>query len=78
MQQVKIDGRLVDYFPVNYYDYNLVGLRLKPGNHNMQVIFVGLDWANSISFVAWLSVIVITITLNTNNIKKMSNKIIKK
>lgn len=78
MQQVKIDGRLVDYFPVNYYDYNLVGLRLKPGNHNMQVIFVGLDWANSISFVAWLSVIVITITLNINNFKKMSNKIIKK
>ncbi|MGP0129510.1 MAG: 6-pyruvoyl-tetrahydropterin synthase-related protein [cyanobacterium endosymbiont of Rhopalodia musculus] len=78
MQLVKIDGRLVEYFPVNHYEYNLVGLRLKPGNHNIQVIFTGLAWANSISFVAWLSVILIAITLNTNNIKKMSNKIIKK
>ncbi|WP_267383223.1 hypothetical protein [Cyanobacterium sp. uoEpiScrs1] len=75
MQRVTINGRLVEYFPVNYYDYNLVGLRLKPGNHNIQVTFTGLDWANSISFIAWLSVIVIAVTLNTNNIKKMSNKI---
>lgn len=78
MQRVKVDGKLVKYFPVNYYDYNLVGLRLKPGNHNIQVVFVGLAWANSISFLAWLSVIVITVTLNMNKFKKISNRITKK
>lgn len=76
MQRVKSDGRLVKYFPVNYHDYNLVGLRLKPGKHNIQVVFVGLAWANWISFLAWLSVIVIAITLNINKIKKTSNPII--
>ena len=78
MQRVKVDGKLVKYFPINHYDYNLVGLRLKPGNHNIQVVFVGLAWANSISFLAWLSVVVIAVTSNMNKSKKISNKITKK
>ncbi len=78
MQRVKIDGRLVKYFPVNYHDYNLVGLRLKPGNYNIEVVFTGLVWANLISFLAWLSVIVVGITLNINKTQKISKTTIRK
>ncbi|MEA5510375.1 6-pyruvoyl-tetrahydropterin synthase-related protein [Crocosphaera sp. UHCC 0190] len=63
MQQIKINGQLVEYFPVNYYDYNLVGVRLKPGNYQIQAIFTGLVWANWISFFAWLSVIIMGMKL---------------
>ena len=78
MQRVKVNGRVVKYFPVNYHDYNLVGLRLKPGNYNIQIVFVGLAWANAISFLAWLSVIVAAITLKSKKMKNTFQKIIKK
>ncbi|MEA5533094.1 6-pyruvoyl-tetrahydropterin synthase-related protein [Crocosphaera sp. XPORK-15E] len=57
MQKIWVDGERVDYFPVYYRDYNLVGLDLKPGTYKIEVTFHGLAWANWISGLAWLGLI---------------------
>jgi hypothetical protein len=36
-----------------------VALDLKPGGHNISVVFAGLDWANQVSAVAWGFVVVV-------------------
>ncbi len=64
MQKVWVDGQLTDGFPTNYWDFNLLSLRLSPGNHQIQIKFVGLVWANWISGFAWLGLLILTCKLN--------------
>ncbi|MEM8779813.1 MAG: 6-pyruvoyl-tetrahydropterin synthase-related protein, partial [Cyanobacteria bacterium P01_G01_bin.49] len=54
MQKIWLDGQRVDYFPVYYRDYNLVGLSLKPGTYTIEATFHGLTWANWISGLSWI------------------------
>jgi len=70
MQQVWVDGQLTEGFPSNYWDFNLLSLRLSPGNHQIQVKFVGLVWANSISALAWLGLLLITLFTKFSQGKK--------
>ncbi|GBF82283.1 hypothetical protein [Aphanothece sacrum] len=60
MQRVEVNGKKVPYFATNYHDYNVVGIRLKPDTYEIKVIFIGLAWANWISFVAWITLITIS------------------
>ncbi len=61
MLKVWVDGQRVNYFPVNYRDFNLVGLNLKPGTYKIRVTFHGLGWTNWISGLAWLGFMGMTI-----------------
>ncbi|MFM7190138.1 MAG: hypothetical protein ACKOX2_04880, partial [Microcystaceae cyanobacterium] len=70
MQKVWVDGQLTEGFPTNYWDFNLLSLRLSPGNHQIQVKFVGLVWANSISALAWLGLLLITLFTKFSQGKK--------
>jgi hypothetical protein len=55
MQKIWVDNQQVSGFPTNFWDTNLVGLKLPSGTHEVRVKFVGLEWANWVSLVAWLS-----------------------
>ncbi|UAJ73428.1 hypothetical protein IQE94_03700 [Synechocystis sp. PCC 7339] len=63
MQQVVVDNQSTAGFFTNYRDFNLLSLNLSPGKHRIQVKFTGLTWANLISFIAWLTLIITAITL---------------
>ncbi|AIE75699.1 MULTISPECIES: hypothetical protein [unclassified Synechocystis] len=63
MQQILLDNQPVEGFFTNYYDFNLLTLSLSPGKHQIQVKFMGLIWANWISLLAWLTLIVTAIAL---------------
>ncbi|MFM7578563.1 MAG: hypothetical protein ACKO5Q_16720, partial [Microcystaceae cyanobacterium] len=64
MQKVWVDGQLTEGFPTNYWDFNLLSLRLSPGNHQIQVKFVGLVWANWMSGLAWLGLFILILKMN--------------
>ncbi|MBJ7898713.1 MAG: hypothetical protein GC158_02065 [Cyanobacteria bacterium RI_101] len=55
--RVEINGQPAPYFPVHHRDYHLVGVRLPPGAHTVTVAFRGLVWANFLSAVSWLGLI---------------------
>lgn len=55
--EVRLDGRKVDYTGLPNRYFTMVGLKLEPGTHQISVEFVGLQWANLISLVAWASVL---------------------
>ncbi|MFN5513444.1 MAG: hypothetical protein ACK5CA_01470 [Cyanobacteriota bacterium] len=55
--RVDINGQPAPYFPVHHRDYHLVGVRLPPGAHTVTVAFRGLVWANLVSAVSWLGLI---------------------
>jgi hypothetical protein len=57
MQKIWVDDQQVSGFPSNFWDTNLVGLKLPSGKHEIRVKFVGLEWANWISLLAWLALI---------------------
>ncbi|MEB3228294.1 MAG: hypothetical protein VKJ27_07910 [Synechocystis sp.] len=57
LQKIWVDNQVVTGFPTNYWDTNLVGIRLPPGEHTVRVQFMGLAWANGISLLAWLALI---------------------
>ncbi len=54
MQKIWVNGQETQGFPVHYRNFNLLGLRLPPGDHTVQLKFVGLGWANGLSLLAWL------------------------
>ncbi|MFN9176384.1 MAG: hypothetical protein ACK58N_18260, partial [Synechocystis sp.] len=57
MQKIWVDDQQASGFPTNYWDTNLVGIKLATGEHKIRIKFVGLAWANWISLLAWLSLI---------------------
>jgi hypothetical protein len=57
MQKIWVDDQQVSGFPTNYWDTNLVGIKLAKGEHKVQIKFVGLEWANWLSLLAWLLLI---------------------
>ncbi|MBE9194854.1 hypothetical protein IQ219_05920, partial [Synechocystis sp. LEGE 06083] len=63
MQQVVVDNQPTAGFFTNYRDFNLLSLNLSPGKHQIRVKFTGLIWANLISFLAWLALIITAIAL---------------
>jgi hypothetical protein len=63
LQKVTANGKVLDYFPINYQDYHLVGIKLKPGSYEIKTVFIGLAWANWISLVSWFMVILMLIKL---------------
>ncbi|MGP0129512.1 MAG: 6-pyruvoyl-tetrahydropterin synthase-related protein [cyanobacterium endosymbiont of Rhopalodia musculus] len=73
MLKVWVDDQLMQYFPVNHRDHNLVGLNLKPGTHKIRVTFHGLAWTNWISSLAWLGVILASITFLIQNKLKIKS-----
>ncbi|MGL5034129.1 MAG: hypothetical protein ACRC6M_10060 [Microcystaceae cyanobacterium] len=58
MQKVWVDGQSTEAFSTNYRDFNLVSLELPQGQHQVRVQFVGLGWANWISLLTWLGLII--------------------
>ncbi|MGK7941878.1 MAG: 6-pyruvoyl-tetrahydropterin synthase-related protein [Crocosphaera sp.] len=74
MLKVWIDGqRSQRPFAVHHHDYNLTGLTLEPGTHNIRVTFHGLAWANWISGLAWLGLIAMIIMPKFSNFNKGRN-----
>ncbi|MFM1843352.1 MAG: hypothetical protein RLZZ490_2094 [Cyanobacteriota bacterium] len=72
MLRIWVDNQPVTGFPTNYWDTNLVGIKLPPGKHQVRVKFMGLVWANWISFLAWLALIGSSLLLffrHKNNVK---------
>jgi hypothetical protein len=51
--KVLVNGKAVQYFPIPYGEFTLIGLQLNPGVYTIETSFVGLDWANGISFVTF-------------------------
>jgi len=79
MLKIWVNNQRFEGFPVNYRDFNLLGLRLTPGQYQIQVKFVGLTWANWISFLGWLGIISMAILnkmLLKNNEQKKTIKIL--
>jgi hypothetical protein len=79
MLKIWVNNQRVEGFPVNYRDFNLLGLKLPPGQYQIQVKFVGLTWANWISFLGWLGIILMAILnkmLLKNNEQKKTIKIL--
>lgn len=75
MFKVWIDNKLFkEAFSINYRDYNLVGLKLKTGNHTIRTTFNGLAWANWISGLTWLILIFYTGVPLYQNFKKENSK----
>ena len=77
MLKIWVNNQRVEGFPVNYRDFNLLGLKLTPGQYQIQVKFVGLAWANWISFLGWLGIISMAI-LNKIVLKNNENTNINK
>jgi hypothetical protein len=79
MLKIWVNNQQVQGFPVNYRDFNLLGLKLTPGQYQIQVKFVGLTWANWISLLGWLGIISMAIlnkTVLKNNEKTNMTKIL--
>ena len=57
MLQIKVDGRKTPYYRSLYQNNILAAVKLKPGQHTITMQFVGLQWANWISFIAWMVVL---------------------
>ncbi len=72
MQQVIVNNQVTDSFPIYYKDYNLLGVKLKPGFHTIKVTFVGLVWANWVSLLSWLGIILAGIKLVLQNLGSTS------
>jgi hypothetical protein len=76
MLKIWVNNQRVEGFPVNYRDFNLLGLKLTPGQYQIEVTFVGLAWANWISFLGWLGIISMAIlnkvVLKKSEIKKIN------
>ncbi|GBF82284.1 hypothetical protein [Aphanothece sacrum] len=80
MLKIWVNNQRVNYFPVYYRDYNLVGLQLEPGTYKIKVAFHGLSWANWISGLAWLGLIsgiIVSITQDKKTIKSTSRERLK-
>ena len=75
MQQVWVDSQPVQGFFTNYRDFNLLSLELNSGEHKVEVKFIGLKWANWISLMAWLSLIIFSIKLQLSSKINKTNKI---
>jgi hypothetical protein len=73
MLKIWVNNQRVEGFPVNYRDFNLLGLKLTPGEYQIQVKFIGLTWANWISFLGWLGIVLMAI-LNKILLKNHENK----
>ncbi|NES82318.1 MAG: hypothetical protein F6K10_13450, partial [Moorea sp. SIO2B7] len=58
MLKVRVNGKKVDYSPSSNWSYNLVAIKLPPGTYEITSVFVGFSWANWISGIAWLGVII--------------------
>ncbi|MDR3476674.1 MAG: 6-pyruvoyl-tetrahydropterin synthase-related protein [Gammaproteobacteria bacterium] len=61
--RVKVNGEQANYLPLLHRDQVLTGLRLAPGNYEITVEFVGITWANWISGIAWIVILVSLITM---------------
>jgi hypothetical protein len=57
---VLVNGKNQAYFGVPLAQYTLVGVRLDPGNYNIQVLFSGLGWANCLSYFSWIALILVS------------------
>lgn len=77
MLKIWVNNQQVQGFPVNYRDFNLLGIKLTPGQYQIKVKFVGLTWANWISLLGWLGIISMAIlnktVLKNNEQKKMTH-----
>lgn len=65
MLNVKVDGKTVNYFPAestlqndNNQNALLAGISLSEGHHVIEAKFVGLEYANEISLLAWISIMI--------------------
>jgi hypothetical protein len=76
MLKIWVNNQRIEGFPVNYRDFNLLGLKLTPGQYQIEVKFVGLAWANWISFLGCLAIILMAIlnkvVLKKSEIKKIN------
>lgn len=59
MLKIKVNGKTVDYYPTLFQNYVLTAIKLKPGQYHITMKFRGLWWANWISLLSWLAIIVI-------------------
>jgi len=73
MLKIWVNNQPVQGFPVNYRDFNLLGLKLTPGQYQIQVKFIGITWANWFSFLGWLGIILTTV-FNKTILKKSPYK----
>lgn len=67
--EVYVDGKKNPYFtlptneytlPESDYGFALTSLKIMTGSHKISILFKGLSWANWISAIAWLVLIVLT------------------
>lgn len=66
LMQIRANDQVVDYWPVYFKDMPffvnhghvwLTGIPLKPGHYAISVDFTGIDWANNISLLVWVLVL---------------------
>ncbi len=58
--KITVDGNKMLYSAVKFNNYFLAAIKLKPGLHNITIRFNGLVWANWISLIAWLILMIVT------------------
>jgi hypothetical protein len=61
--RVKVNGKAVNYLPLSYRDVVLTGLRLAPGSDEVSIEFVGITWANWVSAIAWMVILISLMTM---------------
>jgi hypothetical protein len=70
--RIKVDGNTVSYIPLGYRNnMALTGIKLTPGLHEIKAKFIGIVWANWLSSIAW---ILLLITLLINQCTSSPNK----
>jgi hypothetical protein len=70
MLEVRVDGQKVNYVPTGNWYETLVGLKLSPGQHKITAKFVGLEWANWISLISWLGLLLGLLILTGQTVNK--------
>jgi hypothetical protein len=68
---IKVNGRSTDYIPLRYRDNALVGLQLKPNDYHITMEFIGLNWSNWLSAIAWMVLLIILIFVNKQKIYRL-------
>ena len=59
MLDVKVNGKNVQYYPTLYKNNVVTAVKLSPGEYKISMRFVGLKWANWVSFIAWLGLLIV-------------------
>lgn len=54
---IQVNGKTTPYLPIADKNYVLAGVRLVPGQYKITASFKGIQWANWISGIAWITLL---------------------